>query len=218
MSYLLRTILHVPRNELLTHSHIKIGAPVRNIILIKVIAMKINLKLTAVLLALASSVANATNYDFSYTFDNGSAITGSLSGDLNGSFSTNISNVQAFFNGTELTGTPLFDTAWNTTTHNWDNTIEAIVSPIASLNNFIFADSNIPTDFNASNYFYFINDPSVIGDEIFANNLNAGDAALDNPVNASWSLVAQVPEPGTYFLFCVGIGVYVWLQKFKPVV
>ncbi|MGZ3239028.1 MAG: PEP-CTERM sorting domain-containing protein [Burkholderiaceae bacterium] len=169
--------------------------------------MKYILKAVIFMAALISFSANAATYDFSYTFGDSSSITGSLSGNLNGSFVENISNVHVFLNGTEFSGAPLFSAAWNTATHDWDNTIGAVVSTNAALNNFIFADTNIPTDYNASNYFYFVNDPAAIGHEAFAVNYNTGDTALDNPArNASWSLVAApVPEPATYATLITGL-------------
>jgi hypothetical protein len=170
--------------------------------------MKYILKAVLLLTAFISITASATVYNFSYTFGDNSSITGSLSGNLNGFFVDNISDVHVFFNGTQFSGGSLFSTAWNTTTHDWDNTINAVVSTNASLNNFLFADSNVPTDYNLSNYFYFVNDGASIGHEAFAVNYNTGDAALDNPTsNATWSLTAApVPEPATYVTLITGLG------------
>lgn len=161
--------------------------------------------------ALALSVASpaqASSFDFSYLFNDGSAITGTLSGDLSGSFVQNISDVHVSLNGTEFSGAHLFSAAWNTATQSWDNTTGAKISTNASLNNFILADSNVPADYNASNYFYFVNDPSSLGHEVFATNLNTGDIALDNPANTSWSLTtapSAVPVPGSYAMLSVGL-------------
>lgn len=166
--------------------------------------MKKILQAAVFLSAFMSLMANATLYDFSYTFDDTSSITGSLSGTLNGSYIENISNVQVFFNGVKFSGASLFSSAWNTTTQDWDNSMNALVSPVGSLNNFIFADSNVPTDYNLSNYFYFVNDSLSLGHQAFANNLNNGDIALDAPTNNSWSVVAQVPEPSSNILLLLG--------------
>lgn len=169
--------------------------------------MKRSLKAAALLAAFVSCAANATTFDFSYVFGDSSTITGSLSGDLNGSLVTNISNVHVFLNGTEFTGAPLFAAAWNTTTHDWDNTIAAVVSTNASQNNFIFADTNVPTDFGVSNYFYFVNDPATPGNQVFANNLNTAELALDDVPNGSWSLTAApVPLPAALPLLLSGLG------------
>ena len=169
--------------------------------------MKNILKAGILLAALTSFAANAATYDFSYTFGDSSVLTGSLSGNLNGAYVDNISNVHVSYNGTDFSGGSLFHAAWNTATGNFDNTIAAVVSTNGALNNFVFADSNVPMNNNASNYFYFVNDPATLGHEAFAVNGNTGDVALDNPANASWSLVAApVPEPETHAMLLAGLG------------
>lgn len=167
--------------------------------------MKQLLKAAAVVAAFASCGAHAETFDFSYVFADSSTVTGSLSGDLNGEFITNISNVHVYLDGTEFSGAPLFTAAWNATTQNWDNTQEAKVSTNAALNNFIFADANVPTDLGVSNYFYFINDPSSAGNGVFANNINTGQIALDNPASATWS-ITPVPLPAALPLLFSGLG------------
>lgn len=158
-------------------------------------------------LALASFAANAETFNFSYTFDDSSTLAGSLSGTLNGLFIDNITDIHVSLNGNEFSGSPLFAAAWNTTTNFYDNTIAPVVSTNASLNNFIFADANVPTDFGVSNYFYFVNDPASLGHEAFATNLNTGDIAQDNPTNSSWSITAApVPEPDSYAMLLAGLG------------
>jgi hypothetical protein len=160
---------------------------------------------TAFVLSTAAA-AHAEQFNFSYQFADASVITGTLSGQLDGQFVDNVSDVHLWLNGSAFSGS-LFAAAWNTTTANWDNTTPARVSTDASLNNFIFADANVPTDFNVSNYFYMVNDPASLGHEAFATNLNNGGIALDNPIdNGKWTLteVAAVPEPATYAMFLAG--------------
>jgi len=171
--------------------------------------MKNLLKAAALVAALSSCAANASTFDFSYVFGDGQSLNGSLSGDLNGAFITNISDVQVSFNGASFSSTPLFAAAWNTNTHAWDNTIPAIVSTNALLNNFMFADTNVPTDFGTSAYFYFVNDPASPGDQVLANNLNTGDIALDDLPNGSWSITAApVPLPAALPLLLSGLGLF----------
>jgi PEP-CTERM motif len=171
--------------------------------------MKLFLKAAALAAVFASCAANASTFDFSYTFTDGQSVTGSLDGTLSGSLVTNISDVHVALDGTPFVGAPLFAAAWNTTTGTWDNTIPAAVSTNAALNNFIFADSNVPTDFGASNYFYFVSDPnSPSGPSVFANNVNTQQAALDS-ANGTWSLTpAPVPLPAALPLIVSGLGLF----------
>ena len=169
--------------------------------------MKKLLRAAAAIEAFTSLSANASPFDFSYIFGDNQVVTGTLSGDLSGSFITNISDVHVYLNGVEFSGGPLFAAAWNTTTHDWDNSTQAVVSTNAALNNFIFADTNVPTDFGASNYFYFVNDSASPGNQVFANNLNTGSIALDDVPNSSWTLAAApVPLPAALPLMISGLG------------
>jgi hypothetical protein len=157
-------------------------------------------------LGLASLAANATTYDFSYAFDDGTLLTGSLSGTASGALIQNISNVHVTLNGNAFSGAPLFAFGWNAATPAFDLATPAVLSTNEALNNFIFADNNDPTFSGVTDYFYFVNDPASLGHEAFATNLNTGDVALDNPTNPSWSLVAAaVPEPGTLALLLPGL-------------
>ncbi|MES2152936.1 MAG: PEP-CTERM sorting domain-containing protein [Pseudomonadota bacterium] len=154
-------------------------------------------------IALCALPAKASvSYQFSYTFGDNSAITGSLSGDQSGQFITNIDHVHVFLNAVEFVGAPLFQAAWNPLTHAFDHAGQATLSANPALNNFVFADAAVPADFNVSNYFYFINDDH--GQEVFAVNYNSGDVALDNPANASWSLTA-IPEPASLATLLAGL-------------
>jgi hypothetical protein len=158
----------------------------------------------AVFLAIfTTGAANAaTMFDFSYIFADSSAITGSLSGDLSGTLINNISNVQVSFNGTAFSG-PLSVAGWDTSLLTWNTA--PVVSTIASQNNFIFADSNVPTDFGASNYFFFTND-ATNGQAVFATNLNTGDIAYDSPSSGGTWSIAAVPLPATFPLLMSGLG------------
>ncbi|MEA3149620.1 MAG: hypothetical protein QOD56_559 [Gammaproteobacteria bacterium] len=164
------------------------------------------IKAAALLAVFGSCAANASTYDFSYTFGDGTAVTGSLSGTRNGLYVTNISDVNVSLNGSAFSGGPLFSAAWNTATGSWDNTIAPIVSTQGSLNNFIFADTNVPTDFGVSNYLYFINDTTQ-GSQVYADNINTNQTALDAPPNGTWSLVAApVSLHGALPLLLSGVG------------
>ena len=166
-------------------------------------------------LALASFAANAGTYNFSYSFDPNSTgdgnplvVTGSLSGDLVGSFLQNVSDVQVALNGVAFNGAPLFAEGFNATTGLADNTVAPVISTDASQNNFIFADVDVATNpTGASNYFF------ISGGQTFAINFNTSDVSgnpisgYENTVNSSWNLVAApVPEPESYAMILAGLG------------
>lgn len=169
---------------------------------------------TAAILLAAFASAHADTFNFSYTFNDGPVITGSLSGSLNGDFVENISNLHVTFNGTAFSGS-LVGGAWDAAAQNWSGAGTAVLSTDASKNNFIFADADPKNNFNnVSNYFYFVNsrDPAM-DKQAYGLNCNVGDCAdlaLDQPTNnSSWSLVAvaaPVPEPATISMLMAGLG------------
>jgi hypothetical protein len=174
--------------------------------------MKKLLMLGAFTTALMAGGVRAADFNFSYTFGDGSAVTGSLSGDLNGSFVENVSNIHVSFNGVEFSGAPLYAASWNTATLDWDSA-PAKISTDASQNNFIFADSNVPADFGVTNYFYFTND-ATNGQTVFANNLNSDAIAYDSPATGTWSLTpAAVPLPGAVWFFTSSLGAMAALRR-----
>ena len=165
----------------------------------------------ALIAAFTGGAAQASTFDFSYTFADGLALTGSLNGTLNGAYVTDVSNVNVAFNGTAFTG-PLFAGAFDATTNSYDfSSGAAVVSTNAALNNFIFADSNDPTGNNATNFFYFLNGASPAEQQVFAANANVliNNSDFDNPATGTWSLTpAPVPLPAALPLFLSGLGVF----------
>jgi hypothetical protein len=176
--------------------------------------------LLAAVLASSSASANlpapSTQFDFSYTFSSGDVITGSLLGNLDttGNYVVNISNVQANFDGAQFLNdssiSALDAVAWNTTTGTWDNTIPAIVSFNAALNNFAFADTDVSVNTNFSNGFSFVNDTTNVGGQlVFATDINTTPNlnALDGTSSATsgtWSLTA-VPLPTSLPMMVSGL-------------
>lgn len=153
--------------------------------------------------------AQATEFLFSYTFADQSAITGTLQGTAFGDYVDNISDVHVFFNNVALTG-PLLAAGYDSMTGQFGAAGSAILSTNAALNNFVFADQDPTSAAVASNYFYFIND-AIYGQEAFAVNYNLAsiDSALDNPAQGNWSLVAraaEVPEPSSIALALGALG------------
>lgn len=166
------------------------------------------LLIAVALLATVGGAAQAdTVFDFSYTFGDGSILTGSLDGTQSGQFVTNISNVSINFNGTAFTGT-LLGGSFDTGTQTFGFGSAPVVSFNAAQNNFIFADSaDAP-----NNLFYFVNgaSPSGIGpgnQEVNAFNASMlqNNAAFDNPASGTWS-ITPVPLPAALPLLLSGLG------------
>jgi hypothetical protein len=166
----------------------------------------------AAVLAACSGAAHASTFDFSYTFADGQAVTGSLDGTLNGDLVTNVSNVSVDFQGTVFTGT-LYAGTFDATTGGFDYSANAaVVSTNAAHNNFIFADNTDPAANNATNFFYYINNSAFSTDgnpAVSAANFNPGANSsfdLDTPAAAGqWSL-NPVPVPAALPLMISGLG------------
>jgi PEP-CTERM motif len=191
--------------------------------ILKTRAVRLILGLT--LLASASASADAaTMFDFSYAFhDNsgaltGDTITGSFFGVRAGNDVTSISNANASFDGTALTG-PLFVYSYTPTSPNCGTADcytlgGATVSFNGLDNNFLFIDSPpSPSDHltSATNYFYII--------QPWANG-GPGSSTIATQFSSPTSLVEQyngdyfassftlsaVPEPTTWALLFLGFG------------
>lgn len=170
------------------------------------------LKITALILALLPISSYAQTFNFSYQFGSGDLITGSLTGDLNGLYVDNISNVSVALNGTPFVGSPnLFHPLWNEASPgccggNWDSGTPAVVSTDGNLNSFMFVDTDVPTDTNFMNSFYYVNTSGGlhhIAAYIKSPLANYFDSGADNA--SKWSLT-PVPEPETYAMMMMGLG------------
>jgi hypothetical protein len=144
----------------------------------------------AALLAVCGGAANASTFDFSYTFTDGQAVTGSLDGTLSGDLVTNVSNVSAAFDGVAFNG-PLFIGSFD---------------PAGNVIN----DSADPLNNNSTNSFYLVNGttPDFFGSHEANVSTNAGPSDYDNEqVNGvgQWSL-KPVPLPAALPLVLSGLG------------
>jgi hypothetical protein len=174
------------------------------------------LKAAAVCAALSSGVAHASTYNFDYIFADGLQATGTLTGLLSGTNLIDITNETVAFNGVAFNG-PLYIGSFSAGTGSYDfSSGAAVVSTVATSNNFIIADSNDPQGAGATNFFYFVNGatPSGYGtqDVVAANgNVQTNNTDIANAAEGyaagTWSLTAApVPLPAAFPLLLSGLG------------
>ena len=169
----------------------------------------------AALLAACSGAAHASTFDFSYTFTDGQAVTGSFDGTQSGDLVTNISNVSAAFEGVAFSGGSLFIGSFDPSGNSGKGAFNyaansAVVSTDAALNNFVINDSSDPLNDNSTNSFYLVNGttPDFFGSHEANVSTNAGPSDYDNEqVNGvgQWSLT-PVPLPAALPLVLSGLG------------
>jgi hypothetical protein len=182
--------------------------------------MKFIVKAAVIAAALGgSAVASASTFDFSYTFADGQAIDGSLSGTSTngGQTVTNISNLQVDFNGIAFAGGvgPLQLNSWNTTTESFDDTTPVLLSANASQNNFSISDVDAAKNTSPDYAFVFQNDPALGGRSVVAANFLQSDRFsgpgatqldIDQSAGGTWTLTpAPVPLPAALPLLVSGL-------------
>ena len=179
----------------------------------------------AALLAVCGGAAQASTYDFSYSFTSNFApagtqppvVTGSFDGTLSGNLLTNISDVSVAVNGVAFNG-PLFIGAWDPSigTNGGVNFAAnaAVVSTNGAQNNFVIGDTNDPLLGSPfTNLFYYVSGapgttPSGGSQEVSLQNV-AGPSGFDLDTVGTWSLTpAPVPLPAALPLLVSGLGLF----------
>jgi hypothetical protein len=171
----------------------------------------------AALLAACSGAAQASTFDFSYTFTNSSTdtppvITGSFDGTQSGNLFTNISDVSVSVNGVAFNG-PLSIGSWDSSAGAVNFTASsAVVSTNGALNNFVIADTNDPSLSTFTNLFYYVSGttPDQLGTQEVSLQNVAGPSAFDNDAQGgvgTWS-VQPVPLPAALPLLVSGLGLF----------
>ena len=156
----------------------------------------------------SSAMANLLTYHYSYTFSGGRVVAGSFDGFENGNLITGLSNISASLDGVPFAGNgtlAAFSVATNGivlggATASWDGT----------QNNFMFIDGDFHQAW--SNYVFFnhvyeenLNPIHTLAAEVVSipTSQTAYDFQAYSPTR--WTLVAEVPEPGTLALLALGL-------------
>lgn len=166
--------------------------------------------LSALVVATFSCNAQAEIFNYSYTFGNGSVVSGSFDGTASGNLVTGLSNITAAIDNVAYNDSgSLFGSSLDFNTYSWVSG-GAVASFDGTQNNFLFIDVDYPNNYSWSNYFY---SNSFFG--LTANNANTyqygseyGSYYGATPYLSRWTLTpaAPVPEPETYVMLLAGLG------------
>ncbi len=171
----------------------------------------------AALLAVCSGAAQATTYDFSYTFNSANndpapVVTGSFAATANGNLLTNITDLSIAADGVAFNG-PLSIGAWDPSVSpagavNFGANA-AVLSIDGTQTNFVVADTNDPLLGNWTNLFYYVSGtpgttPSGGSQEVFLGRI-VGQSGFDLDAVGAWE-VHPVPLPAALPLLFSGLG------------
>jgi hypothetical protein len=130
-------------------------------------------------------------YDYSYTFGDGTSITGSFDGVPDGLFVDGASNASVQFDGLDMPGSVFISTL--DAGFNYDS--GAIISYDPEQNDFVFANSDLANgDFSYDSFFLIANTAGEAGAQSFP--LGFSGSADFPVVDASWTL-KEVPDSGS---------------------
>lgn len=158
----------------------------------------------------ATSSAGAATFLFSYRFDLGTELTGSLDGTAAGNQIVGLSNIAVRVEGVPFAGSgSLFQYSWDPVALQWVMG-GAYLSFDGANNNFHFSDATMLTDW--TNQFFGITGDAtsapIAGPQIGYGHptpFNGYIGLGDFPPNGSWS-VSLVPEPASWAMMLIGFG------------
>jgi hypothetical protein len=149
---------------------------------------------------LVGAAAQATTYNFSYTFGDGNKATGSFDGTTVGDLVVDLSHISVSVNGVAFPQNGALTAYFFTPLGDWENH-DAVASFNALHNNFGFFDGDPNKGLNTRGFMLAPYD---------VNHLAAIAGTVGEPsewtVAANWTLTAAVPEAETYAMLLVGLG------------
>jgi hypothetical protein len=149
---------------------------------------------------LAGAAAQATTYNFSYTFGDGNKATGSFDGTTVGDLVVDLSHISVSVNGVAFPHSGALSSYFFTPEGDWAG--HAVASFNAVHNNFGFFDDD-PSTGAATHGFLLV--PYGPPDHL-AQILGTAGEPSEWTVPANWTLTAVVPEAETYAMLLVGLG------------
>lgn len=168
------------------------------------------------LLALTPFSHASAIYDFSTTLSGGTLITGSFTGDASGNIIQNLSNISVSANGIALSGSGSLFSAHVVSGTNYQSG-GAVVSFDGHDNNFLFIDSNYPSDLGFTNFFGDITaartlingTPSTERALYYPAVINPPDTFIVSGYDSTFLVVqrdvSSIPEPTSIALLGLGL-------------
>ncbi|MDO8033586.1 PEP-CTERM sorting domain-containing protein [Janthinobacterium sp. SUN128] len=174
--------------------------------------MKSFIRWSVMALVLAVGPASqAATFNFSYTFGNGVAISGSFDGTANGNVVTELSNISVRADGVSFIDEgPIL-------AYSWDDRYSWQYSPVVSFDgfesNFIFSDGY--NGFAIGPFATTSTVPNLAEAISRTPSFFISDRSTDGGIQSRWHLVevSAVPEPETYGMLLAGLGLVIFVTR-----
>jgi PEP-CTERM motif len=184
-----------------------------------------NWVLLATFASLSPLSANATLFNYSYTFQDGDFVSGSFTGTASDNLVTNLSNINANFDGVDFNGSGhLYES--HLIGGGWISG-GAVVSFDGLANNFNFMDSSDPAGNDPLYSNFFMSAPftttltyvvlrwgaALPGRGAALDYLGDGGYGVYDSTRWTLSAVTPVPEPETYAMLLAGLGLLGFIAR-----